>query len=110
MPLSALDFPQVDPTPIFDAFRGNFSTELLTAAIMHFKIFERLKDGPQSLEALRAQCELAERPAVVLFTALRAMKLLAANAKGELELTGQSREHLLPGAVRCQRLHRPSGG
>lgn len=99
MPLSALNLPQVDPTPIFEIFRGSYATELLAAGIAHFKVFERLKDGPQSLEALRTQCELAERPAIVLFTALRAMGLLSTNAKGELQLTAQSREHLVPGGA-----------
>ena len=99
MPLSALNLPKVDPTPIFEIFRGSYSTELLAAAVAHFKVFERLKDGPQSFDALRAKCELAPRPAIVLFTALRAMGLLGTNAKGELELTAQSREHLVPGGA-----------
>ena len=99
MTRSALSSPQTDPTPIFDAFRGNYSTELLTAAVAHFKIFERLKEGPRSFEALRTQCGLAERPAVVLITALRAMKLLTRDANGRLSLTEQSREHLIPGAL-----------
>jgi predicted O-methyltransferase YrrM len=98
MKLSALSFPLTDPTPIFDAFRGNYSTELLTAAVEHFRIFERLKDGPRSFEALRTQCGLAERGAVVLFTALRALNLLTRNTDDELELTERSREHLIPGA------------
>jgi ubiquinone/menaquinone biosynthesis C-methylase UbiE len=98
MKRSALSFPRTDPTPIFDAFRGNFSTELLTAAVAYFNVFEQLRDGPRSFEALRARCGLAERAAVVLFTVLRALNLLARNAGGELELTAQSREHLIPGA------------
>ena len=98
MKLSALSFPRTDPTPIFDAFRGNYSTELLTAAVVHFQIFEQLADGPRSFEALRTQCGLAERGAAVLFTALRALNLLTRNANGELQLTEQAREHLIPGA------------
>jgi hypothetical protein len=97
MPLSALNEPQNDPTPIFEVFRGSYATELLAAAVAHFNVFERLKNGPLSFDALRNQCGLAERPANVLFTALRAMNLLAANAKGELDLSPQSREHLVPG-------------
>src|ERR1700704_809795 len=98
MNLAALNFPRTDPTPIFDAFRGNYSTDLLTAAVTYFRVFERLKDRAASFEALRTQCGLAERGAVVLFTALRALNLLTRNANGELELTEQAREHLLPGA------------
>jgi hypothetical protein len=110
MKRSALSFPRTDPTPIFDAFRGNFSTELLTAAVAYFNVFEQLRDGPRSFEALRARCGLAERAAVVLFTVLRALNLLARNAGGELELTAQSREHLIPGApFDVRRLHRSGG-
>jgi len=98
MSLSALSFPQTDPTPIFDAFRGNFSTELLTAAVAHFHVFEYLRDGPRTFEALRTQCGLADRGAVVLVTAMRALNLLTRNAAGDLELSEQAREHLLPGA------------
>src|SRR5882762_9996765 len=98
MKLAALNSPQTDPTPIFDAFRGNYSTDLLTAAVTHFRVFERLKDRAASFEALRTQCGLAERGAVVLFTALRALNLLTRNANGDLQLTEQSREHLIPGA------------
>jgi predicted O-methyltransferase YrrM len=97
MKLAALDFPRTDPTPIFDAFRGSYSTDLLTAAVTYFRVFERLKERTASFEALRTQCGLAERGAVVLFTALRALNLLSRNANGELELTEQAREHLIPG-------------
>ena len=97
MTLAMLGFPRSDPTPIFDAFRGNYSTELLTAAVTHFRLFERLKEGPHSFAALRAACGLGERGAHVLVTAMRAMNLLTRNANGELELSEQSREHLIPG-------------
>ncbi len=92
---ATLGFPRTDPTPIFDAFRGNYSTELLTAAVTHFKLFERLKDGPRSFEALRAECGLGERGALVLVTAMRALRLLTRKANGELELSEQAREHLI---------------
>jgi predicted O-methyltransferase YrrM len=98
MKLSALQNPHTDPAPIFDAFRGNFSTELLTAAVAHFDIFEHLRHGPRTFEQIRAHCGLSERGAVVLVTALRAMQLLIRCATGELQLTEQSREHLIRGA------------
>ncbi len=98
MTLAKLGSPRTDPTPIFDAFRGNYSTELLTAAVTHFRLFERLKDGPRSFAALRAECGLGERGAHVLVTAMRALKLVTCNANGQLELTEQSREHLILGA------------
>lgn len=98
MPLSALEFPHLDPTPIFDAFRGNFSTELLAAAVIRFRLFDRLKHGPKSFAVLRNECALSERAAVVLFTAMRAMQLVETNSRGELELTPLSREHLVGGA------------
>ena len=94
---SALEPPAGDPTPIFEAFRGVHSTELLTAAVAHFDVFTRLEGGPVAAAELRDTLSLGERPFVVLSTALKAMGLLTANAAGQLELTPLAREHLLDG-------------
>jgi len=91
-PLSA---PPLDPTPIFEYFRGHYGSELLTAAVAHFRVFEHLAKGARSFDTLRGDLGLAERPAIVLLTALRAMGLLAADASGRLELTALSREFLV---------------
>jgi predicted O-methyltransferase YrrM len=91
-PLSA---PPLDPTSIFDHFRGHYGSELLTVAVAHFHVFEHLAKGPRSLDALRGELGLAERPAVVLLTALRAMGLLAQDSSGRLELTSLAREFLV---------------
>lgn len=95
MPLDATSPPRTDPTPIFELFRGKFASELLTAAVAHFKLFDRLAGGPRDLESLRVELGLAERPTVVLVSALRAMGLLAADAQGRLQLTPTAREHLV---------------
>jgi len=97
-PASALTYPQTDPTPIFDAFRGNFSTELLSAAVAHFGIFDFLSDESRSFAELQAHCGIAERGAIVVITALRAMKLLQRLADGRFGLTELAREHLVTGA------------
>jgi hypothetical protein len=85
----------VDPTPIFEYFRGHYGSELLTAAVAHFRVFEHLAKGSRSFDALRGDLGLAERPAIVLLTALRAMGLLALDPSGRLELTALSREFLV---------------
>lgn len=90
--------PALDPTPIFEAFRGSYATELLTAAVAHFHLFERLARRPRSLDELRRELGLAERPAVVLLTALRALKLVIADEAGRLDLSEQARQHLVPGS------------
>jgi predicted O-methyltransferase YrrM len=87
----------VNPTPIFELFRGNHATELLTAAVAHLNVFGRLAARPMTGDELRRDLGLGERPAVVLLTALRAMGLLAADGKGRLGLTPLAREHLVPG-------------
>lgn len=97
MPLNALPAPSIDPTPIFEVFRGNHATELLTAAVAHFNVFGRLAAQPMTADDLRRDLDLAERPAVVLLTALRAIGLLATDAHGRLDLTPLAREHLVPG-------------
>jgi SAM-dependent methyltransferase len=49
------------------------------------------------LDELRRDLGLAERPAVVLVTALRAMGLLTDDSERRLDLTPLAREHLVPG-------------
>lgn len=96
---SARDLPKTDPTPIFEHFRGSFGTELLTAAVAHFNLFGFLAEEPRSFEELRLALGIAERPAVVLVTALRAMRLVEKDASGRLTLTPLATEHLTPGAA-----------
>ncbi len=96
---SAKDVPATDPTPIFEYFRGSYGTELLTAAVAHFNVFGLLAEAPRSFEELRAALGLAERSAVVLVTALRAMRLVAKDDAGRLTLTALAAEHLAPGAA-----------
>jgi hypothetical protein len=92
-----LESPSVDPTPIFEIFRGNYATELLTAAVAHFHVFEQLGSGPVSFADLQNRLGLADRPCHVLVTALCAFGLLRSQA-GLLEMTDLAREHLVPGS------------
>jgi predicted O-methyltransferase YrrM len=88
--------PQTDPTPIFEHFRGIHATELLTAAVAHFQVFEKLRKGPCAANELQRQLGLAERPFVVLTTALKAMGLLQSSGD-TVEATPLACEHLLVG-------------
>ncbi len=90
--------PATDPTPIFEAFRGNHATELLTAAVAHLGVFRQFAQGPAEPEALRAALNLSPRPFAVLITALRAMGLLSTDAGGRVGPTAVAAEHLVPGA------------
>jgi predicted O-methyltransferase YrrM len=96
--LSPLTAPCFDPTSIFELYRGNYASELLTAAVAHFQVFGYFLEGPLTLDELRRQLVLAERPAVVLVTALRAFGLLIDDGPGKLDLSELAREHLLPGS------------
>ncbi len=91
--------PTTDPTPIFELFRGSYATELLTAAVAHFNLFGRLAKQPLSPADIGTALGLAERPVVVLLTALRAFGLLEADAQGKLRPTPLASEHLLPGGA-----------
>jgi SAM-dependent methyltransferase len=95
--LSATTPPSVDPTPIFEIYRGHYGTELLTAAIAHFNLFGRLALAPLSFDDLRQALGLEARPATVLVTALRAFGLLAQDREGRFDLSPLAREHLVPG-------------
>jgi predicted O-methyltransferase YrrM len=89
--------PATDPTSIFEFFRGSYGTDLLTAAVAHFDLFGRLAKQPRTLEDLQSELGIAQRPAIVLTTALRAMKLLHRNSAGQFEVTPVAKEHLLRG-------------
>lgn len=97
MPVTPLIPPTTDPTSIFEFFRGSYGTELLTAAVVEFKLFRRLVEQPKSFDDLRAEIGLQRRPAVVFFTALRAMGLLTTDSRERLCLSPLCREHLVPG-------------
>jgi SAM-dependent methyltransferase len=75
------------------------ATELLTAAVAHFDVFGRLAASPSTLDDLRASLGLAERPAVVLTTSLRAFGLLVRDGEGRLGPSDLAREHLVPGGA-----------
>jgi predicted O-methyltransferase YrrM len=91
-----LPFSTLDPTPLFELFRGAYATELLTAAVAHFRLFERIgEDGLKTAE-LQAELGLARRPFVVLTTAMQAMGLLV-HAGNCWELPPLAVDHLLPG-------------
>lgn len=89
----------LDPTPIFEHFRGHYGSELLTAAVVHFHVFDHLKNGPRSFDDLHSDLGLMERPTIVLLTALRAMGLLTVDAAGQFELSPLSREFLSGSAL-----------
>ncbi|SVD64507.1 uncharacterized protein METZ01_LOCUS417361, partial [marine metagenome] len=80
----------MDPAPITRSLRGVYSTRLLCAAVCHLKVFEHAVNGAHTLESLQSELGLAERPANVLFPALRAMGLLALK-KDRVRLTDTGR-------------------
>src|SRR5437764_8436657 len=85
--------PNVDPTPLFELFRGSYATELLTAAVAHFHLFGKLAPAPRTPRELGADLGLAERPLHVLVTALCALGRLEVNAAGQLLLADVARAH-----------------
>jgi ubiquinone/menaquinone biosynthesis C-methylase UbiE len=90
--------PRTDPAPIFEIYRGIFATTLLSAAVAEFKMFDRLANGPRVEAELATELQISPRAGVVLFTALKAMGLLATDSRGRLILTDLSREHLVHGS------------
>lgn len=90
--------PTVDPTPLFELYRGSYGTELLTAAVAHWDLFGKLRSGPRTINDLAAELGLKPRPMSVLLTALRAMKLLRLDEQGRVQMTVLSRSHLPPGS------------
>lgn len=91
--------PSLDPTPLFELFRGSYATELLTAAVAEFDVFNRLSGRPLPLAELATALGLQPRAAVVLLTALRAMGLIVTNAAGLLQLSELAEQHLTRGSA-----------
>lgn len=89
--------PQIDPTSIFEHFRGSYGSELLSAAVAHFGVFRILNEASLDLDGLREKIGLEPRAATVLITALRAMGLVGVDADGLFCLTDQAHEHLVVG-------------
>ena len=96
---AGLERPEIDPTLIFEIFRGSYGAELLTASVSHFDVFGQLDTSPMTRTELGACLNLEERPVVVLTTALLAMGLLVKNADGKLQPTQLAAEHLIPDAA-----------
>ena len=90
MPTVPLNVPTTDPTPLFDAFRGNYQTEILTAAVKHFGVFERLRAGDRSFEELAHELSLKPRAANVLLTGLCAMNLLVRQQRFERDIRARA--------------------
>ncbi len=95
----ALTKPDLDPTPIFEHFRGAYATELLTAAVAHLGLFSTLAEQPLGLVDLGERLGLGERPTMVLTTALRAMGFVEVDQQQRFALNAMAREHLIPGAA-----------
>ena len=74
--------------------RAMYGSRLLIAAVSHLQAFEAVAEAPRTAEELRTTLGLPERSAMVLFPALRAMGLLAADTGGRLRLT-EAGSHLL---------------
>ena len=91
---NGLQSPGTDPTPIFEAFRWRYGSNLLTAAVAHFGVFERLSRGPVSEADLKQHLQLESRPFIVLLTALQAMKMVQRDSQGRLQATDMALEHL----------------
>lgn len=95
---SPLVAPTTDPAALFGAFRANHGSEILVAAVTHWRLFERLSRQPLTPADLGQQLNLAMRPLTVMTTVLRALGFLQLDAQGRLEPTLLAREHLVAGS------------
>lgn len=88
--------PQHDTTAFLDEFRTAQLSLLLTVAVVRFDVGEALSDGLLAYEELCRRLKLADRPAIVLLTALRSIGLIDVDAEGRIGLTEYGREKLDP--------------
>ena len=89
-----LSTPTTDPTAALDLFEQQYAALILTAALEHFRLFDRLAERPQSGEVLQAELGLTPRASIVLLTALRAMGLIVTGPDGLLRPSALAIEHL----------------
>jgi precorrin-6B methylase 2 len=92
-----LTHPTIDPTPVFDIVRWSCGSELLAAAVSYFDLFALLARKPLSFEEISQALAISARSTNVLLVALRAMKLIDADAGGKMTPSPIAREHLVPG-------------
>lgn len=85
-----------DATRFLDEFRTGQISNLLTVAVCGFDVGGALQDGPMEYELLKQELGLAERPAIVLLTALRSIDLITLNSANHIELTDYGREKMSP--------------
>ncbi|MEY4394413.1 MAG: hypothetical protein RL595_1662 [Planctomycetota bacterium] len=93
-PKFPLTLPPTDPAKVFEMFRGNFATEILTIAVHELKIFEQIGTNTINSEELRKRLGLARRPWVVITTILKAFGFLE-ELEGNLSLPELAKNHLL---------------
>lgn len=89
--------PKHDPAPIFELFRGNYATELLTVAVVHLNVFEEIGLGSVESEILRGKLGLEKRAWIVLVTGLKSFGLLF-EKQGVLSLSEIAKSTLLKNA------------
>lgn len=88
--------PQHDTTRLLDEFRTAQLSHLLTAAVVKFDVGSVLSSGPLPYALVCERLELADRPAIVLLTALRSIGLIEVDDRGRIGLTAYGREKLDP--------------
>lgn len=86
--------PKTDPLQIYRYRDGLAAVDLLTAAIVEFKFFDRLADKPASLSDICSQFGFKPRPADVLVTLARANGWLDTSPDGLHQTSQAAREHL----------------
>lgn len=91
-----MERPKEDATQLLDDLRASMLSHLLVIGTTRYDIGEALANGPQSYVELCKRFELKDRPANVLFTALRALGLIQLNSDFGIELTAYGREKLSP--------------
>ncbi len=93
--LRGLDrLPATDPTTILRHRDGIYAVDLLTAAIVEFRLFDVLADRPGNLDEIRDRFGWHERPTTVLLTLCLAYGYLDRDENGIFFPTPIAREHL----------------
>ncbi len=93
--MNGLDrLPSSDPTSLLRHRDGIYAVDLLTAAIVEFRLFDQLQKQAGSLRDICQRLGWAERPADVLLTLCLAYGYLECDAEGIFRPSPLAQEHL----------------
>jgi SAM-dependent methyltransferase len=88
-------FPRTDPSQLFELAEGMHAVEVIVAAVGWLELFDRLDENRWDLAGVCEGLGIAARPADVMLTLCRALRLVESDDGGVFALSPLGREFML---------------